>query len=310
MFEIVFLGTGAAVPTRFRNLSGTAMVWNGEIFLFDCGEGTQMQLRKARLRPGRLSRIFISHFHGDHLFGLPGLLNSLHMAECTQPVHLYGPAGLTDYIEFHKKFAKFALRFPLHIYEVANTSDGMSWQEDNYRIVCKPLKHRVRCLGWAIIENTRPGKFDANKADQLGIPHGPERSKLQNGESITLANGEKITPDRVLGAARRGHHFAYCLDTAPSPATVELAKDADMLIHDATFNAGEEESALKTGHSTVVHAAQMAREANVRMLALSHISGRYMPHDEAELLAPAQAIFPNTILAQDLMRMKVEYEEA
>jgi len=309
MLEIVFLGTGAAVPTRFRNLSGTAVIRQGDIFLFDCGEGTQIQFRKAHLKPGRISRIFISHFHGDHIFGLPGLLTSLQMAECKQPIHLYGPQGLADYIEFHKKMAKFGLGYPLHIYEVPDNSDGMTWQEENYHIVCKPLRHRIRCLGWAIVEHARPGKFDAQKADKLGVPCGPERSRLQSGESLVLANGQNVSPDMVLGPARRGHHFAYCLDTAPTPAAVALAKDADVMIHDATFKAEEEDSALKTGHSTVVHAAQIAYEAKVRLLVLSHISGRYMPHDEEELLQTAKSTFPNTILAQDLKRIVIDYKD-
>ncbi|MFQ5633559.1 MAG: ribonuclease Z [bacterium] len=309
MLEIVFLGTGAAVPTRFRNLSGTAMIRQGEIFLFDCGEGTQIQFRKAHLRPGRLSRIFISHFHGDHFFGLPGLLTSMQMADCKQPIHLYGPQGLSEYIEFHKKMAKFGLGYPLQIYEVPNASNGMVWQEDDYRIVSKPLRHRIRCLGWAIVENARPGKFDSVKADDLGIPHGPERSHLQQGESIVLANGQTVSPDIVMGPARRGYHFAYCLDTAPAPATIALAQGADVLIHDATFKADEEESALKTGHSTVTHAAQIARDANVRLLVLNHISGRYMPHDEDELLRTAKNTFHNTIIAQDLKRIQLDYED-
>ncbi|RMD98876.1 MAG: MBL fold metallo-hydrolase, partial [Calditrichaeota bacterium] len=174
MIEVIFLGTGSAVPTQFRNLSSTALIRQGEIFLFDCGEATQIQFRKAHLKPGRLSRIFISHFHGDHLFGLPGLLTSLQMADCQQEIHLYGPEGIGEYIQFHQKISRFALKYPLRIYEVPEESPGMEWAEAEFRIVCRPLSHRMRCLGWALIEQPRPGKFDAARAEQLGIPVGPE----------------------------------------------------------------------------------------------------------------------------------------
>lgn len=308
MFEVVFLGTGAAVPTRFRNLSSTALIFNGELFLFDCGEGAQIQFRKARLRPGRLSRIFISHFHGDHLFGLPGLLTSLQMAECTQPIHLYGPEGLAEYVDFHKKFARFGLRYPLHVVEVPDGSDGMSWQESGYQILCKPIAHRIRCLGWAIVENARPGKFDVEAADRLGVPNGPDRGRLQKGEAVELSDGRTILPEQVVGASRRGHHFAYCMDTSPTPNAIALAKGADLLIHDSTFKEGEEQSALQSGHSTATQAAHIAREADVHLLALNHISGRYMPFEEKELLDSAKTVFPRTVIASDLKRMTFEYE--
>lgn len=309
MFEVVFLGTGAAVPTRFRNLSSTAVVWNGELLLFDCGEATQMQMRKARLRPGRLSRIFISHFHGDHIFGLPGLLTSLHMAECTQDVHLYGPAGLASFIDFHRAFAKFTLKYPLHIHEVPDEQEQQEWHVDGYRIVARALQHRVRCLGFAVIEAERPGKFDSRQAAALGIPPGPDRSRLQQGEPVRNSQGELVEPHRVMGPARRGHHFAYCVDTAPSEAAVELARQADLLVHEGTFAAGEEASAVEAGHSTTAQAAEIGKQAGVRRLVITHISGRYMPHQEADLLEPARAIFPDTVIARDLMRIKIDYED-
>lgn len=308
MFHIVFLGTGAAIPTRFRNVSCSAMVWNGEIFLFDCGEATQIQLRKAKLKPGRITRIFISHFHGDHLFGLPGLLTSMHMGGCRQTVHLYGPQGLSDYLSFHQQMSKFMLRFPLQIHEVPDSSEVFSWREDGFEIQCRPLAHRMRCLGWAIVEDPRPGKFNVVKAEALRLPHGPARRRLQNGEAVQLADGRTITPEMVLGPARRGHHLAYCVDTAPCENTIHLARGADLLIHDATFDPGEEKSALDTGHSTVIHAAEMAKCAGVRYLALTHISGRYMPHDEPGLLDAARSVFSQTLLAHDLHQISIEYD--
>jgi len=309
MLEIVFLGTGSAVPTRFRNLSATAIIRQGEIFLFDCGEGTQIQLRKAHLRPGRLTHIFISHFHGDHIFGLPGLLTSLQMAGCKQDIHLYGPEGIKEYVQFMQRLSKFTLHYPLHIVEVANDSPDEEFRKPGYRLVCKPLQHRMRCLGWALIEDERPGRFDSAAADRLGIPFGPERGRLQQGQSIRLPDGRTITPEQVVGPPRRGHHVAYCLDTIPTPNSVELARHADLLIHDATFSADSSDWASETGHSTVTQAADIAKQAGVRQLALTHISGRFMRRDDERLLKEAQAVFKNTILAQDLMRIRIEYED-
>ncbi len=309
MIEIVFLGTGSAIPTRYRNLSGTALIRQGEIFLFDCGEATQIQFRKARLKPGRLSRIFISHFHGDHIFGLPGLLTSLQMADCQQDIHLYGPHGLADYMKFHQELCRFVLKYPLHIHEVPDEVDEMVWEEDGFKIVCRALEHRMRCLGWAIVEHPRPGKFHVEKADALGVPIGPERSRLQAGEAVRLPDGRVIQPEDVVGPPRRGHHVAYCVDTTPCEGTVALAKGADLLIHDATFSSEESDWAHRTGHSTGQDAALMAQKAGVRQLALTHLSGRFMPRDEKRLLKEAQKIFRNTLLARDLMRIRIEYED-
>ena len=309
MIEVVFLGTGSAVPTRFRNLSSTALIRQGEIFLFDCGEATQIQFRRAGLRPGRLSRIFISHFHGDHLFGLPGLLTSLQMADCQQDIFLYGPEGISEYIKFHQKLCRFTLKYPLHVIEVPAGCAHMEWQEPGYRIVCRELKHRMRCLGWAIVEDPRPGKFDVEKAERLGIRPGPERGRLQKGETVVLPDGRTVRPEEVVGPPRRGHHVAYCVDTLPCEAAVELARGAELLIHDATFSDEEAEWAHQTGHSTIREAAVVAQKAGVARLALTHFSGRFMPRDESRLLQEAQSVFPNSFVARDLMRLTIEYPD-
>ncbi len=297
------------MPTRFRNLSATAMIWNGEIFLFDCGEGAQIQLQKAGLRPGRLQHIFISHFHGDHFYGLPGLLTSLQMAECTQDVHLYGPEGLKSYIDFLSKISRFTLHYPLHFHEVSNDSQGEEWRYKDFKIICRPLRHRIRTLGWAFVENTRPGKFDADKAKELDIPVGPIRSRLQRNESIELADGRIISPESVLDSARPGHRFAYCLDTRPCAASVELAKNADLLVHEATFGSQDADSAKLSGHSTAKQAAQIAKEAGAERLGLTHISSRYQINEIEGLEEESCKIFPRSFLARDLLRMKIEYKE-
>ncbi|KAA3660118.1 MAG: ribonuclease Z [Calditrichaeota bacterium] len=309
MLEVITLGTGAAVPTRFRNLSSTAVVRNGDVYIYDCGEGTQIQLRRARIRPGRIKRIFISHFHGDHIFGLPGLLTSLQMAGCSQEITLYGPQGIAEFIEFHKNFCQFTLTFPLKIIEIPRSSEAEEIRDKGMVIKCQPLKHRTHTLGWAFIEDMRPGKFNAKRAQKLGVPSGPLLSKLQAGEDITLEDGRVIRSKEVVGERRPGHHVAYCIDTSPCDASVELAKGADVLVHEATFYSRNADVAEISGHSTAQEAAQIAKQAGVHHLILSHFSARTLPEDEATVLEEAKAFFPETSMAHDLERFTFDYED-
>ena len=309
MLQIITLGTGSAVPTKFRNLSSTAVVRDGDIYIFDCGEGTQIQLRRAGLRPGRIKKIFISHFHGDHIFGLPGLLNSLQMAQCTQEITIYGPQGIKRFVDFHKKFSKFTLSFPLNFIEVPDDRAQDAFNESGLTITCRPLKHRARSLGWALRESDRPGKFDVAAAVKLGIPAGPLFGQLQKGESIQLADSRLISPETVVGKNRPGLHFAYCLDTAPCDNSVILAENADALVHDGTFYSKNSEYAEISGHSTVTEAAEIAAKAGVRKLILTHFSARIMPEELEVLMAEAQVIFPNVELAADLQRFTIEYRD-
>ncbi len=305
MIDLVFLGTGSAVPLSHRNLSGTALLRKGEIFLFDCGEGTQMQFRRAGLKPSKLRYIFISHFHGDHLFGLPGLLTSLQMANLRQDVHLFGPKGIAEYIRFHQALCSFGFDYTLRIHEIDEHTPPTIWQTPEYHIEWQPLQHRIFTLGFALIEGPRPGKFDAQRADGLGVPNGPERGKLQSGESIVLANGAQIHPQQVLGPPRAGLKIAYCIDTSPCTGQEQLARNADVLIADSTFPSSEQKWAHQTGHSTTTDAAEVAKRCNVQQLFLTHFSGTIGPTDLPALAEEARAIFPNTIAATDLARFKI-----
>ncbi len=305
MIEVVFLGTGAAAPTNDRNLSGVAMIRQGEVFLFDCGEGTQMQFRKAGLRPGRLRYIFITHLHGDHLFGLPGLLTSLHMAGCHQQVDLFGPVGIAEYFRFHQQLCQFALGYPLQIHEIAAETPSVLWRNAEYHVEWQPLKHGNFTAGFALVEADRPGRFDVNRAEQLGVPNGPERGRLQRGESIVLSNGRRINPEEVLGPPRPGVKIAYCLDTVPCAGAEKLATNADLLITDSTFSAADAEHAHESGHSTAVDAAELARKCGVRQLLLTHFSGRLRQEDLPALVAEARAVFPDSSAATDLAQLKI-----
>lgn len=305
MIEVIFLGTGAAAPINERNLSGTAVMRQGGIFLFDCGEGTQRQFRKAGLRPGRLRHIFITHLHGDHLFGLPGLLTSLHMAGCQQQVDLFGPVGIAEYIRFHQQLCQFGLGYPLQIHEIAAGSPPVLWRSAEYHVEWQPLEHGIFTAGFALVEADRPGRFDVTRAEQLGVPNGPERGRLQRGERIVLPNGRRVHPEEVLGPPRPGVKIAYCLDTQPCAGVEKLALSADLLIADSTFSAADTEHAHESGHSTAVDAAELARKCSVRQLLLTHFSGRLRQEDLPALVAEARAVFPNSSAATELAQLKI-----
>ncbi len=303
--EIILLGTSAALPTKARCTSAAALIRLGEILLFDCGEGTQVQFQKAQLKPGKLSRIFISHFHGDHFYGLIGLLTSLQLGGRIKPLFLYGPKGLSEYCGFMQQLSDFTLGYPISICEVENKLEKNIWDFKEYSITALPLEHRILTLGFRLEEKPRPGKFDIKKAEQLGIPDGPLRASLQNGDSVVLPNGKKIKSAQVLGPERPGQTVAICLDSKPCQNSIELARNADLLIHEATFDDSRKERADETRHSTGAQAAQIAKEAKAKKLLLTHISARYEKNDAEEFLAQATKIFPNTILGQDLMRVYV-----
>jgi len=303
--EIVLLGTGAAAPTLRRNTTATALLRESELFLFDCGEATQIQLQRARLKPGKLARIFISHFHGDHFYGLIGLLTSLQLANRQQPLHIYGPTGLGRYLAFMQELSQFRFQFELIAREVEGGCDVTTWDFADYSVSARPLNHRLATYGFLFEEHARAGKFDSAKARRLGIPVGPQRGKLQRGQDVTLADGRIIRSEQVVGPEKPGKKVALCLDTAPCKNAERLAKDVDLLIHEATYDGKRGDLAKKTGHSTVVEAAKTASKAGARKLLVTHISSRYEPEYERVLLQQAKRYFQNTIVGTDLMRLEV-----
>lgn len=303
--EIVFLGTGAALPTQRRWPSATALVRAGEILLFDCGEGTQIRFQKAQLRPGRLSKIFISHLHGDHFYGLIGFLTSQQLLGREKPLELYGPKGLGDYLRLMQTLSRFSFVYEIVVHEVDEKTREKVWDLGDYHMTAMPLEHGIFTLGFRLEEKPKPGKFMQQKAAKLGIPEGPVRGRLQKGETVRLPNGREVKPSEVLGPQRPGEKVSICLDTRPCKNSVHLADGADLLIHDGSFDDSRRVWAGTTGHSTVMQAAEIAKEAGVEKLVLSHISARYKEADEGLLLDQARTIFPNTALAQDLKRIVV-----
>ncbi len=294
--RVITLGTGAGRPTLQRFASATALEHEGEILLFDCGEGTQIQLMRSPLHWGRLSTVFIGHLHGDHLFGLPGLLGTMSLAEREDPLKLFGPVGLKVYLQTLQAVQSLWLRFPLEVIEIE--APGRILETESYEVFTAPLNHVIPCWGFRFSEKPRPGLFDERKAEELGIPAGPLRGDLVHGRSIQLADGRQIRPEEVVGPRRPGLQFAYCLDTQPCDAVLELAQGCDCLVHEATFGQDMQAEATKWGHSTARDAARMAKEAGAKKLILTHLSSRYL--DPSALLQEAAGLFENTALAADL----------
>ncbi|HCU23886.1 MAG TPA: ribonuclease Z [Deltaproteobacteria bacterium] len=294
--RIITLGTGAGRPTAQRLTSASALEYEGEVLLFDCGEGVQLQLIRSPLHWGKMRAIFIGHLHGDHLYGLPGLLGTLSLMDRSEPLRLFGPPGLKEYLEVQRKIHSLWIRFPLEIQEIHEA--GVLWTTENYSVSAAPLEHTITCWGYVFQEKPRAGRFDAAKAEALGIPDGPLRGRLVQGETVDLPDGRRISPETLVGPRRPGRRVAYCLDTRPCRGARELAEGADLVLHEATFGCDMQSDATQWGHSTAADAGRLAREAGAKRLILTHISQRYM---EAQvLLDEAQREFAATELASDL----------
>lgn len=300
MFQLTVLGSGASLPTLQRNTTAVAVQRGGDLWLLDCGEGTQLQWRRAGLRFSKLRAICVSHLHGDHVNGLVGLLQTLSLNGRDNELLLAGPPGVGGLLNAARAHVGLRLTFPL---EVRESEGGELVAGDGYTLSCGPLDHGPPTLGFRLAELPRPGRFDVAAAQRLGVPEGPLYGRLQRGEPVTLPDGTAVRPDQVLGEPRPGSTVAYCVDTRPCDGAVELARDADLFICDATFTEELTLEARKRGHSTARQAAEMAARAAARRLLLIHVSARY--HDPRALLQEAAAIFPRVEVAHDLMEIEV-----
>jgi len=314
--QVTFLGTSSGVPTRARNVSAVALrlPQRGELWLFDCGEATQHQFLRSELRVSQLSRIFITHMHGDHVFGLPGLLASLGLAGSCSGVDLYGPDPLRDYLEGVLRTSSTRIGYPLRTHRVkqAACSGAVLLDDGDLQVRCAPLTHRVPAYAYRVDQKPRPGRFAVEQARALAIPPGPIYAELKAGRTVTLDDGRIINGASLCGPERPGASVVYCTDTVFSEAAVELAAGADLLIHESTFSHSEAAMAIARQHSTSTMAAQTALEAGVKQLVLTHLSPRYMPGNPMtpdDLLAEARAIFANTHLAKDFLSIDVLPQE-
>jgi ribonuclease Z len=305
MLSVTFLGTSASIPTIDRNVAGLAVQREGETLLFDCGEGNQRQM--MRYGVGFAFReIFFTHYHADHLLGVTGLLRTLGLQDRSSPVLLYGPKGAQRILGAAISLGIERNKFPVEILEV---KPGDRLSRDEYDIVVFETEHRADTVGYALVEHPRLGRFNPSRARELGIPEGPLWGELHKGKVVILPDGRSVGPVDLVGEPRRGRSLVYTGDTRPHLAVIEAARNADLLVHEATFGGDEQERARETGHSTAAEAARVAAEAEARRLVLTHISSRYN-RDTTELLAEAKAVFPETVIARDGMTLDVPFADA
>ncbi|MBO9598320.1 MAG: ribonuclease Z [Cohnella sp.] len=303
--QLTFLGTGAGRPSKARNVTAIALSvaepQNG-FWLFDVGEATQHRLMESKLKLNKLDKIFLTHLHGDHLYGLPGLLSSRTYFEGAGKLQLYGPPGIKAFIECVFEHSGAHLNYELVIVEIG---EGLLFENFKYRVTCAGLTHRVPCFGFRIVEQPQPGSLDLQKLIQLGVPLGPLYGKLKRGEDITLPSGQRIRSLDVVGPATVGRVVTILGDTSPSENAVALAHHADILVHEATFATGMEEKAAAYGHSTFAQAAEIAAKANAKRLVLTHFSSRYDAEDIARMVEELKPSFANTEAAHDFLQLDV-----
>lgn len=303
--DVFFLGTGAGVPAKLRNVTSIALKLleeRGAVWLFDCGEATQHQILHTSIKPRRIEKIFITHLHGDHIYGLPGLLSSRSFQGGESLVTVYGPAGIKEFIEMSLKISKSYLKYPIEIIEI---EEGVIFEDDQFTVEARLLEHGIPSFGYRVVEKDRPGTLLADKLAAAGVKPGPDYKKIKNGEKVNLVDGRVIDPEEFVGPAQKGRIVTILGDTRVCQNAVILAKDSDLLIHEATFSADEEALAHEYFHSTTLQAADTAVKAGVKKLCLTHISSRYDRNDWKQLEAEAGKVFSNTVISEDFMEIGI-----
>lgn len=300
--QVIFLGTAGSIPTIQRALPAVAVKRRNELFLFDCGEGVQRQMIKAKVGFQKNAKVFITHMHGDHVLGLPGLLQTMALLDRREKLEIYGPIGTKAFIEAIEETVQFARTFPITLKEIVH--EGTVYEAEEYTVQAAKANHVIDAWAYALLEKPRPGRFNQERARKLGVPEGPLWSKLQHGESVNLPNDKKVRPEDVLGKPRPGRKIVYTGDTRPIRALAKLAKNADLLIHEATLGDELKERADEDGHSTPSEAAEIAKKAKVKRLILTHLSARYKKPDT--LLEQARKTYKNVTVAEDFMRIELK----
>ncbi|MCC3358738.1 ribonuclease Z [Bacillus sp. REN16] len=305
--EVVFLGTGAGVPAKERNVTSIALQLLDErraSWLFDCGEATQHQILYTNIKPGKLEKIFISHLHGDHIFGLPGLLGSRSFQGGESLLTVYGPKGIKAFIETSLIVSTTHIRYPLEVVEI---EEGVIFEDEQFCVMAKELEHGIQSFGYRIVEKDLPGTLLIDKLSKEGIKPGPIYQKIKEGQTVILEDGRRLNGEEYIGPPKKGRIVTILGDTRYVKESIELAKNADLLVHEATFSSNEADLAYDYFHSTTAQAAEVAKLAGVKNLILTHISSRYQGEDSQMLLKEAQQVFQHTYMAKDFLRFDIKH---
>ncbi|MBO4727631.1 MAG: ribonuclease Z [Spirochaetaceae bacterium] len=305
--EAFVLGCGGMMPLPYRHLTSVLLRREGDLFLFDGGEGTQVSLRRLNLKWKKINAIFVSHTHADHVTGIPGILMLSAQVDRDEPLYIYGPPKIAEYIETSRKVLDMYINYPIIVKEI--TAPCVVHEGDGFYIRAFPLQHTKTCVGYTLEELQRPGEFNPEKARALNVPVGPLWSKLQSGESVLSSDGKTVTPEQVMGAPRSGRKVSYVTDTLYLPAIAKEVQGSDLLFCEGMFDSELEQTAAEKKHMTAAQAATIARDAKVKQMAMIHYSPRYTDKELKVLLDEAQKIFPETVLSKDRMVFDVPYED-
>ncbi len=303
--EAFVLGCGGMMPLPYRHLTSVLLRRDGDLFLFDCGEGTQVSLKRLNLKWKKIDAIFISHTHADHVTGLPGILMLSSQVDRTEPLYIYGPPKIAEYIDSSRKVLDMYINYPIIVKEI--TAPCTVHEGDGFKIRAFPLQHTKTCVGYTLEESDRPGEFNVEKAKALGIPLGPMFGKLQRGETITLENGKTVQPQDVMGERRSGRKFSFVTDTMYIPTIAKEVQNSNLLICEGMFADDCEDQAKEKKHMTSRQAAKIARDSNSMRMAMIHYSPRYTDRDLDTLLKQAKEVYPNAELTHDRMIFDIPY---